>query len=205
MRTLVIGVGAIGGYFGGRLLEANQEVTFLVRPRRAAELASSGLTMRSRFGDATVSKPPTMLAENLRATFDLVLLSGKAYDLEGAMASFFAHDPAFSCLGYPDQRRGERASQPGRTMAPWLPVSLRHGRAPADTSATRASRGRRAPGGVEGDGGAVMSGAPGCPRPGSPARPSSPRGAPLAAGGTSRTRAPVTRRPVRARRCGSAG
>lgn len=88
MRTLVVGAGAIGGYFGGRLLEANQDVTFLVRPQRAAELASSGLTIRSRFGDAAVSKPPTILADNLPEPFDLVLLSCKAYDLEGAMASF---------------------------------------------------------------------------------------------------------------------
>src|SRR6266498_4472728 len=88
MRTLVIGVGAIGGYFGGRLLEANRDATFLVRPRRAAELASSGVTIRSRFGDATLAKPPTILAENLRETFDLVLLSCKAYDLEGAITSF---------------------------------------------------------------------------------------------------------------------
>ncbi len=40
MRVLVVGAGAIGGYFGGRLLQAGNDVTFLVRPRRAAELAS---------------------------------------------------------------------------------------------------------------------------------------------------------------------
>lgn len=38
MRVLVVGAGAIGGYFGGRLLEAGRDVTFLVRSRRAAEL-----------------------------------------------------------------------------------------------------------------------------------------------------------------------
>ena len=88
MRTLVVGAGAIGGYFGGRLLEAKRDVTFLVRPRRAAELAASGLTIRSKFGDATLPSPPTVLAENLRDTFDLVLLSCKSYDLESAMDSF---------------------------------------------------------------------------------------------------------------------
>jgi ketopantoate reductase len=36
MRVLVVGAGAIGGYFGGRLLQAGRDVTFLVRPRRAA-------------------------------------------------------------------------------------------------------------------------------------------------------------------------
>jgi 2-dehydropantoate 2-reductase len=43
MRILVVGAGALGGYFGGRLLEAKRDVTFLVRPRRAAQLASAGL------------------------------------------------------------------------------------------------------------------------------------------------------------------
>ena len=47
MRTLVVGAGAIGGYFGGRLLEANRDVTFLVRPKRAEELSSQGLKIRS--------------------------------------------------------------------------------------------------------------------------------------------------------------
>jgi len=88
MRTLVVGAGAIGGYFGGRLLEANRDVTFLVRQRRAAELATAGLRIRSRLGDVTLSAPPAILAENLTGQFDLVLLSLKAYDLEGAMASF---------------------------------------------------------------------------------------------------------------------
>ena len=88
MRILVVGAGSVGGYFGGRLLEAGQDVTFLVRPRRAAELAARGLVIRSGFGDVSVSNPVTILAENLHETFDLVLLACKAYDLEGAISSF---------------------------------------------------------------------------------------------------------------------
>ena len=88
MRILVVGAGAIGGYFGGRLLEAGQDVTFLVRPRRAAELTRGGLVIRSPFGDVDVPKPQTILAENLRETFDLILLSTKAYDLDSAITSF---------------------------------------------------------------------------------------------------------------------
>jgi 2-dehydropantoate 2-reductase len=88
MRILVVGAGATGGYFGGRLLEANRDVTFLVRPRRAAELAQRGLLIRSPFGDAILANPPAILSDGLRDTFDLVLLSCKAYDLEGAMKSF---------------------------------------------------------------------------------------------------------------------
>jgi 2-dehydropantoate 2-reductase len=88
MRILVVGAGAIGGYFGGRLLEAGRDVTFLVRSRRAAELAQTGLVIRSRLGDVNLSAPPTVAAETLSRSFDLVLLSCKAYDLDGAMASF---------------------------------------------------------------------------------------------------------------------
>lgn len=88
MRTLVVGAGAIGGYFGGRLLEAGRDVTFLVRPRRSAELARDGLRIESRMGGVTIAAPPAVLPENLNETFDLVLLALKAYDLEGAMTSF---------------------------------------------------------------------------------------------------------------------
>jgi 2-dehydropantoate 2-reductase len=87
MRILVVGAGAIGGYFGGRLLQAGRDVTFLVRPRRAAQLAKTGLVIRSRFGDADLPSPPTVTAGALRAPFDLVLLSCKAYDLPDAAES----------------------------------------------------------------------------------------------------------------------
>jgi 2-dehydropantoate 2-reductase len=88
MRILVVGAGAVGGYFGGRLLQTGRDVTFLVRPRRAAELAKHGLTIRSRLGDFHRPSPPIVSQEALAEPFDLVLLSCKAYDLDGAMASF---------------------------------------------------------------------------------------------------------------------
>src|SRR5579859_4275712 len=81
MRTLVIGAGATGGYFGGRLLEAGEDVTFLVREKRAAQLAEHGLVIRSSFGDATLSNPATVQASDLREAYDLILLSCKAYHL----------------------------------------------------------------------------------------------------------------------------
>jgi 2-dehydropantoate 2-reductase len=88
MRILVVGAGAIGGYFGGRLLQAGRDVTFLVRPRRAAELAAAGLVIRSPHGDVTLKNPPTVQADRLADKFDVVLLSCKAFDLEGAIKSF---------------------------------------------------------------------------------------------------------------------
>jgi 2-dehydropantoate 2-reductase len=88
MRILVVGAGAIGGYFGGRLLKAGREVTFLVRPRRATELARNGLVILSKLGDLDLPAPPTIAADKLRAPYDLILLSCKSYDLEGAIESF---------------------------------------------------------------------------------------------------------------------
>ncbi|HML15726.1 MAG TPA: 2-dehydropantoate 2-reductase [Bryobacteraceae bacterium] len=87
MKILVVGAGAIGGYFGGRWLAAGADATFLVRPARAEELATSGLIIRSRRGDVSIRNPPTVLAETIRNPFDLVLLATKAYDLDGAIAS----------------------------------------------------------------------------------------------------------------------
>src|ERR1700757_3140728 len=88
MRVLVVGAGAIGGYFGGRMLQAGRDMTFLVRPRRATELASAGLVIKSPNGDATLKNPPTVLADALHDEFDVVLLSCKAYDLADAIKSF---------------------------------------------------------------------------------------------------------------------
>jgi len=88
MRVLVVGAGAIGGYFGGRLLQAGRDITFLVRPRRAKELATAGLVIKSPVGDVTLKNPPTVQADTLKQTFDVVLLSCKAFDLDDAIKSF---------------------------------------------------------------------------------------------------------------------
>ena len=90
MRILVVGAGATGGYFGGRLLQAGHEVTFLVRPRRAAELATAGLVIKSPHGDVTLKDPSTVQADKLaqEPEFDVVLLSCKAFDLDDAINSF---------------------------------------------------------------------------------------------------------------------
>jgi len=87
MRILVVGAGAVGGYFGGRLLDAGRNVTFLVRPQRAVELARTGLVIESRLGNVH-RDAPTVTADALSAPYDLVLLSCKAYDLDDAITSF---------------------------------------------------------------------------------------------------------------------
>lgn len=90
MKILVLGAGAMGGYYGGRLMQAGADVTFLVRPRRAEVLARDGLVVRSELGDIHAAVK-TVLAEDVRADYDLVLLACKTYDLASAMAAL---DPA---------------------------------------------------------------------------------------------------------------
>jgi len=88
MRFLVVGAGATGGYFGGRLLEAGCDVTFLVRPARKERLAAHGLSITSPAGNVAWNAPPVILASELSAPFDAVILSCKACDLEQAIESF---------------------------------------------------------------------------------------------------------------------
>lgn len=84
MKLLVLGAGAVGGYFGGRVAQAGAEVTFLVRPRRRAQLERDGLRIESPHGDVTLPVQ-TADAADIRPVYDFVLLSCKAYDLDTAM------------------------------------------------------------------------------------------------------------------------
>lgn len=88
MKILVVGAGSIGGYFGGRLLEAGRNVTFLVRPHRAEVLAKNGLVIKSPSGNSSIPNPPTVTANHLEESYDLIILSCKAYDLENAIDDF---------------------------------------------------------------------------------------------------------------------
>ena len=85
MRMLVVGAGSTGGYFGGRLAEAGRDVTFLVRPTRAAQLAERGLQILSPHGDFTL-RPQLVTAERLSGSYDVILLTVKSFSLDSALA-----------------------------------------------------------------------------------------------------------------------
>ena len=86
MKILVVGAGAIGGYFGGRLMEKGEDVTFLVREKRMKQLDRDGLVVESVKGDIKL-KPKTLISGEEAGDFDVVLLTTKAYQLEGAIES----------------------------------------------------------------------------------------------------------------------
>ena len=107
MRIFVVGAGAIGGYFGGRLLQAGRDVVFLVRPRRAASLAQHGLTIQSQFGDFHRPAPP--------------LVSEKV-SLSPSTSSFSAARPTISRA---QSRRSRQAVGSGTSILPLL-NGMRH-------------------------------------------------------------------------------
>src|SRR4051812_6956118 len=84
MRILVLGAGAVGGYFGGRLAEGGRDVTFLVRAPRAAALAEHGLKVGSALGDFQVPVK-VATADRIGGPYDLVILTAKHYDLDAAI------------------------------------------------------------------------------------------------------------------------
>ena len=87
MKILIVGAGSTGGYFGARLVQAGRDVTFLVRPARAAALRETGLQVRSPRGDFTV-KPTLVQADGIDAPFDIVLVTVKAFALPAAIDDF---------------------------------------------------------------------------------------------------------------------
>jgi 2-dehydropantoate 2-reductase len=89
LQILIVGAGAVGGYFGGRLAQAGRDVTFLVRPSRAKQLSQDGLRIISPHGDAVLS-PKLISADKIDAPYDVIFLSVKAYALEAAMNDFAA-------------------------------------------------------------------------------------------------------------------
>ena len=92
MRILVIGAGAVGGYFGARLTQAGRDVTFLVRQGRAEQLRRTGLhVIEIQTGIEFTVQPKLLLASELHAnpqTFDVIILSTKAYQLGQAIEDF---------------------------------------------------------------------------------------------------------------------
>src|ERR1700761_7411969 len=88
VRTLIVGAGAIGGYFGARLIDAGRVVTFLVRPRRAEQLRRDGLAVVSPLGNLNLPTPSLVTTQELKDHYDLVIASSKSYDLEASIQDF---------------------------------------------------------------------------------------------------------------------
>src|SRR5215472_2322372 len=87
MRILIVGAGALGGYYGGMLLKAGADVTFLGRPRRTAQLAEQGLVISRADGEFR-APVKTVGVGAIDGPYDVVVLACKAYDLAAALDDF---------------------------------------------------------------------------------------------------------------------
>lgn len=84
MRILMAGAGATGGYFGARLAQAGQDVTFLVRERRYQQLQASGLVLQTPQGTETL-QPQLAQASSLTGHYDLIFVTVKSFALDQVM------------------------------------------------------------------------------------------------------------------------
>ena len=86
MKILVLGAGGTGGYFGGRLHQGGADLTFLVREKRAQQIAAQGLIIES-LKDKVTLKVKTLVAADVKPDYDIVMLACKAYDLDAGIAA----------------------------------------------------------------------------------------------------------------------
>jgi 2-dehydropantoate 2-reductase len=84
-EIMMVGAGAVGGYFGAHLARKNPNVSFLLRPNTQAAVAKNGLTIRSAIGDSFTVRPPSASDPKALPKPDLIVLGIKAYDLEEVM------------------------------------------------------------------------------------------------------------------------
>jgi 2-dehydropantoate 2-reductase len=84
MRIRIIGAGGVGGYLGGRLAEAGEDVAFLARGEHREAILRDGLRILSPRGDARIF--PARASADPGALFpgDLVIVAVKNWDTEGA-------------------------------------------------------------------------------------------------------------------------
>ncbi len=80
MKILILGAGAIGGFFGAHLMKSGANVSFLVREKRKDKLKKSGINILSNNRKFKVN--PKLLEKNLSSHhFDVIILTNKSYDL----------------------------------------------------------------------------------------------------------------------------
>lgn len=85
MKVVVIGAGAVGGYFGGRLAQAGEDVQFLVREARYLQLRERGLRLQSVHGNATIQPNITISPDDAARGAELVVVAVKNYHLKALL------------------------------------------------------------------------------------------------------------------------
>ena len=87
MRIAVVGAGGTGGYFGGLLARAGEDVTFVARGAHLEALRTRGLTLESSLAGTFTVPVQATDAPNEVGPVDLILFCVKTYDTEAAAES----------------------------------------------------------------------------------------------------------------------
>ena len=78
MKILIVGAGAVGGYFGAKLARAGHEVVFTARGKNLQALIERGLAVESFEGDFAQARIPAVESASGQGPFSLVLVCVKA-------------------------------------------------------------------------------------------------------------------------------
>jgi 2-dehydropantoate 2-reductase len=81
MKIAIIGTGAVGGYFGGKLARAGYDVTFLARGEHLQAIQQNGLTIKSIHGDFKIDSVNATDRIKAIGLADLVILGVKAWQV----------------------------------------------------------------------------------------------------------------------------
>lgn len=87
MKIAIFGSGGVGGYFGGRLAAAGEDVTFLARGAHLAAMQQDGLHIASPLGDVHLPKVQATDRPQAVGPVDVVLFTVKLYDVEASAAA----------------------------------------------------------------------------------------------------------------------
>jgi len=84
MHTVVIGVGGVGGYFGGKIALSGQQVSMLARGKHLEVIQQNGLKVQSIAGDFTIR--PYLATDTIAAigAADLILICTKSWQVQDA-------------------------------------------------------------------------------------------------------------------------
>ena len=87
MKIAIFGSGGVGGYFGGKLAAAGEDVTFLARGAHLAAMQADGLHISSPLGDVHVPKVQATDRPQAVGPVDVVLFTVKLYDVDASAAT----------------------------------------------------------------------------------------------------------------------
>ena len=87
MKVAIFGSGGVGGYFGGKLAAAGEDVTFLARGAHLAAMQNEGLHIASPLGDVHLPNVHATDRPQAIGPVDVVLFTVKLYDVEASAAT----------------------------------------------------------------------------------------------------------------------